>query len=587
MVHQLILKLQSSGIRFLVSPYESDAQLAFMSQMSQIDVVISEDSDSLVYGCKQVFFKMDSSGNGEHIKRCDLAKNKDLSFTNWIKASGTIQRRFTEDVSFLGPLLLDDVTSTAIACGRMNPTTRTMYTENVSTSNAVKAQPGKMSAKAEAYLQSIESLSVEEKRKILYGVNALPLTAVSRDEPQTTLSDRHSDHRPVERLPAGAVGNKNVVVFSTACFKNAQSAAAASVIASTSSVTEPSGAQSAAPPSTPPDMWAFDCPVDTKSNNARSELHSYTSTVCNNVLSGGNGTKKRSRRTAPTAAVSKIAKRQDLTRETDAKDNKFQRSAFRSSDSGALDRMAFRKLNVTHPSNESGVKRPVAVNWSGLDTAFAPRQGDHKRERRNPTRGGAHSDSEMDFTPSGSHSQPSSRAQFVSPLVSTRFMTLSRRQSQMGRGAGPLSGLSVSAQRGMSRRCPVAQDKRDTVTTAGSRVGSATSGRFFESDLFNSPDFRAEHHQPAVGETASHQPHFKSAHQQDPLDALLFGEKECEEEEEQFEFAALPPPASQSHQFGAADNDSEHIYRDGETAVEHHGILPPSPVLFKAASQIE
>ena len=47
---QVILALRKAGIKYMVAPYESDAQLAFLSREGLVDVVISEDSDLLVYG---------------------------------------------------------------------------------------------------------------------------------------------------------------------------------------------------------------------------------------------------------------------------------------------------------------------------------------------------------------------------------------------------------------------------------------------------------------------------------------------------------------------------------------------------------
>ncbi len=42
------------GVQCVVSPYEADAQLAYMSIKGIIDVVITEDSDTLPYGCRRV-----------------------------------------------------------------------------------------------------------------------------------------------------------------------------------------------------------------------------------------------------------------------------------------------------------------------------------------------------------------------------------------------------------------------------------------------------------------------------------------------------------------------------------------------------
>ena len=83
MVNQLIISLRKQNIDFIVSPYESDAQLAYLSINGYIDVVVTEDSDLLVYGCKHILFKLDKDGNGQEIKRRHLGANKDLSFANW------------------------------------------------------------------------------------------------------------------------------------------------------------------------------------------------------------------------------------------------------------------------------------------------------------------------------------------------------------------------------------------------------------------------------------------------------------------------------------------------------------------------
>ncbi|OAF65535.1 DNA damage-inducible protein DIN7 [Intoshia linei] len=64
MINELIKVLQERGIDYIVSPYESDAQLTFMSNSGMIDFVITEDSDMIVYGAKQVFYKLDSDGYG-------------------------------------------------------------------------------------------------------------------------------------------------------------------------------------------------------------------------------------------------------------------------------------------------------------------------------------------------------------------------------------------------------------------------------------------------------------------------------------------------------------------------------------------
>eukprot|EP01031_Cornospumella_fuschlensis_P034498 gene34498-41768_t len=75
--------LKEKRLPFLVAPYEADAQLTYFSNISAIDIVISDDSDMLVYGCKAVLFKLDAQGEGDLIKLCDIGHNKDLVFRLW------------------------------------------------------------------------------------------------------------------------------------------------------------------------------------------------------------------------------------------------------------------------------------------------------------------------------------------------------------------------------------------------------------------------------------------------------------------------------------------------------------------------
>ena len=63
----LIEELIKHNICYIIAPYEADVQLAYLSRNHLVDLVITQDSDSLAYGCSKVLFKMDSSGNGDEI----------------------------------------------------------------------------------------------------------------------------------------------------------------------------------------------------------------------------------------------------------------------------------------------------------------------------------------------------------------------------------------------------------------------------------------------------------------------------------------------------------------------------------------
>mmetsp|Transcript_15948 Transcript_15948/g.23302 ORF Transcript_15948/g.23302 Transcript_15948/m.23302 type:complete len:623 (+) Transcript_15948:151-2019(+) len=83
LVNEVIKLLDRENISYIISPFEADAQLAYLSLNDFVDVVISEDSDTLVYGCKKVIFKLDRSGKCDLIKRSDLGTNRQLDFSNW------------------------------------------------------------------------------------------------------------------------------------------------------------------------------------------------------------------------------------------------------------------------------------------------------------------------------------------------------------------------------------------------------------------------------------------------------------------------------------------------------------------------
>jgi exonuclease 1 len=83
MIMKFIAILRRMNIEFLVSPYEADAQLAYLSKIKIVDVVISEDSDCIPYGCRTILFKWSADGWGSEFKRRSLGANEDLSFVGW------------------------------------------------------------------------------------------------------------------------------------------------------------------------------------------------------------------------------------------------------------------------------------------------------------------------------------------------------------------------------------------------------------------------------------------------------------------------------------------------------------------------
>lgn len=53
--------LRAECIPYVVAPYEADAQLAYMEKIGLVEGIVTEDSDLLVFGCKIVLLKLDTT----------------------------------------------------------------------------------------------------------------------------------------------------------------------------------------------------------------------------------------------------------------------------------------------------------------------------------------------------------------------------------------------------------------------------------------------------------------------------------------------------------------------------------------------
>ncbi|KAL4426312.1 hypothetical protein ABPG74_011464 [Tetrahymena malaccensis] len=87
MAYELIKAVEGRpNVECIVAPYEADAQLAYLSQIDYVDVVFSEDSDLLAFGCKKVLFKLykgDSKEIGDEISLENLKNCKEINMSLW------------------------------------------------------------------------------------------------------------------------------------------------------------------------------------------------------------------------------------------------------------------------------------------------------------------------------------------------------------------------------------------------------------------------------------------------------------------------------------------------------------------------
>lgn len=62
LIYMFMDYLNYSNIEFIVSPYEADAQLAFLYKQNYIDYIVSEDSDFFAFSCFKLIRKIQNEG---------------------------------------------------------------------------------------------------------------------------------------------------------------------------------------------------------------------------------------------------------------------------------------------------------------------------------------------------------------------------------------------------------------------------------------------------------------------------------------------------------------------------------------------
>ncbi|KAJ2779389.1 Rad2 nuclease [Coemansia interrupta] len=86
MAKEAIKALEEEGFKYIVAPFEADAQLAYLERTGVITAAISEDSDLIVFGCRKIIFKLDQYGSGRVFDRSRLAKVTEVDISDWTDA---------------------------------------------------------------------------------------------------------------------------------------------------------------------------------------------------------------------------------------------------------------------------------------------------------------------------------------------------------------------------------------------------------------------------------------------------------------------------------------------------------------------
>ncbi|KAJ5820102.1 hypothetical protein N7474_005693 [Penicillium riverlandense] len=87
MARQLIEELKKMDVKYVVAPYEADAQLVYLEQQGIIHGIISEDSDLLVFGAKRLLSKLDQHGDCIEINRAEFTACREVSLVGWTDAN--------------------------------------------------------------------------------------------------------------------------------------------------------------------------------------------------------------------------------------------------------------------------------------------------------------------------------------------------------------------------------------------------------------------------------------------------------------------------------------------------------------------
>ncbi|XP_013394291.1 exonuclease 1-like [Lingula anatina] len=78
MALELMKACREKGVDCIVAPYEADSQLAYLNKIGVAQIIITEDSDLLLFGCERVLYKLDVNGNGIMIEKERLGEAASL-----------------------------------------------------------------------------------------------------------------------------------------------------------------------------------------------------------------------------------------------------------------------------------------------------------------------------------------------------------------------------------------------------------------------------------------------------------------------------------------------------------------------------
>lgn len=78
MAKSVMAEMDRLGVKYVVAPYEADPQMVYLEKIGEVDGILSEDSDLLIFGCKKLITKLNDYGECIEINRDDFVKVKTM-----------------------------------------------------------------------------------------------------------------------------------------------------------------------------------------------------------------------------------------------------------------------------------------------------------------------------------------------------------------------------------------------------------------------------------------------------------------------------------------------------------------------------
>lgn len=97
--------LKLFGIPYIIAPFEAEAQCAYLNQNGVVDAVISDDSDTLLFGATVVYRKVFSEDGPEKYEAARIEETMKLRRADLVDLALLLGSDYTDGISGVGPVV--------------------------------------------------------------------------------------------------------------------------------------------------------------------------------------------------------------------------------------------------------------------------------------------------------------------------------------------------------------------------------------------------------------------------------------------------------------------------------------------------